>query len=251
MAKKIVAANWKMNNDEYSSKSLAYEFLKLVNNQNNPNTLKILCVPFPFLATINLMCQGAESVYVGAQNCSSFNKGAFTGEVSANMLQSLKIPYVIIGHSERRELFFEKSEDLIKKVELALENNISPIFCCGEPLGIREKNNHIDYVINQLEETVFNLTAGDFSKLILAYEPIWAIGTGETATSKIITEAHQMIRKILNDIGFDGQKISILYGGSVNINNAKELIALTDVDGFLIGGASLDAEHFLDIYNFF
>ena len=251
MAKKIVAANWKMNNDEYSSKSLAYEFLKLVNNQNNPNTLKILCVPFPFLATINLMCQGAESVYVGAQNCSSFNKGAFTGEVSANMLQSLKIPYVIIGHSERRELFFEKSEDLIKKVELALENNISPIFCCGEPLGIREKNNHIDYVINQLEETVFNLTAGDFSKLILAYEPIWAIGTGKTASNKEIQEMHSAIRKsIKKKYGSStSQKTSVLYGGSVKSVNAKEIFDLKDVDGGLIGGASLNAQEFIDIVN--
>ena len=251
MAKRIVAANWKMNNDEYSSKSLAYEFLKLVSSQNNPDTLKILCVPFPFLATINLMCQGAESVYVGAQNCSSFEKGAFTGEVSANMLQSLKIPYVIIGHSERRELFKETNEDLIKKVSLALDNNISPIFCCGEPLDIRKNNHHLEYVINQLEETIFSLTADNFSKLIIAYEPIWAIGTGKTASNDEIQEIHSAIRNsIKKKYGSStSKKTSILYGGSVKSINAKEIFDLKDVDGGLIGGASLNAQEFIDIVN--
>ena len=136
-----------MNNDEYASKTLAYDFLKLLDKRNNPEVLKLLCVPFPFLSIIDNMCQGAESVFVGAQNCSSYNEGAYTGEVSAKMLQSLKIPYVIIGHSERRELFFEKSHDLILKAQAAIENNIQPIFCCGEPLDIREKNDHINWRI--------------------------------------------------------------------------------------------------------
>ena len=251
MAKKIVAANWKMNNDEYSSKSLAYEFLKLLNNHNNPQTTTILCVPFPFLATINLMCQGAESVFVGAQNCSSFSKGAFTGEVSASMLKSLKIPYVIIGHSERREFFNEKSDDLIKKVELAIENNIQPIFCCGEPLEVREQNSHIEFVINQLKETVFTLKPEVFSKLILAYEPIWAIGTGKTANNEEIQEMHSAIRKSLKSkYGSSVSKnTSILYGGSVKSINAKEIFGLKDVDGGLIGGASLNAQEFIDIVN--
>lgn len=167
------------------------------------------------------------------------------------MLQSLKIPYVIIGHSERRELFKETNEDLIKKVSLALDNNISPIFCCGEPLDIREKNNHVEYVINQLEETIFSLTADNFSKLILAYEPIWAIGTGKTASNDEIQEIHSAIRKsIKKKYGSSAsKKTSILYGGSVKSINAKEIFDLKDVDGGLIGGASLNAQEFIDIVN--
>ncbi len=251
MSKKIIAANWKMNNDEYSSKALAYEFLKLLNNQNNLNTIKILCVPFPFLSIIHNMCQGAESVFVGAQNCSSYNEGAYTGEVSAKMLQSLKIPYVIIGHSERRELFFEKSHDLILKAQAAIENNIQPIFCCGEPLDIREKNDHINYVINQLDETVFSLNSNSFSKITIAYEPIWAIGSGKTASNEEIQEMHAAIRKsIKKKYGSSvSQNISLLYGGSVKSINAKEIFDLKDVDGGLIGGASLDAQEFIDIVN--
>lgn len=251
MSKKIVAANWKMNNDEYSSKSLAYEFLKLLNHKNNLNTIKILCVPFPFLSIIDNMCQGAGSVFVGAQNCSPYDEGAYTGEVSAKMLKSLNIPYVIIGHSERRELFFEKSKDLILKAKVAIENKIKPIFCCGEPLDIREKNDHINFVINQLEETIFSLDSNSFSKITIAYEPIWAIGSGKTATNEEIQEMHSAIRKsVKKQYGSSISKnVSILYGGSVKSINAKEIFDLEDVDGGLIGGASLDAREFIDIVN--
>tara|TARA_Y100000817_G_scaffold142582_1_gene111740 strand:+ start:965 stop:1729 length:765 start_codon:yes stop_codon:yes gene_type:complete len=251
MPQNIIAANWKMNNDEYASKTLAYDFLKLLNTQNNHNTLKVLCVPFPFLSTIENMCRGNESVKVGAQNCSSFEKGAYTGEVSATMIKSIGIDYVIVGHSERRELFLEDNYSLFDKLNLAISNHINPIFCCGEPLEQREKNNHLDFVLSQLQETVFKLSKEDFSKIIIAYEPIWAIGTGKTASIDDIKEMHNSIRKsIKTKFGSSVSKqTSILYGGSVKPINAKEIFDLEDVNGGLIGGAALDPADFFDIVN--
>tara|TARA_B100001996_G_scaffold294604_1_gene234847 strand:+ start:55 stop:819 length:765 start_codon:yes stop_codon:yes gene_type:complete len=251
MAQNIIAANWKMNNDEYSSKKLTYEFLKLLNRKNDPKTLKILCVPHPFLLSIDNMCTGTESVFVGAQNCSSFKQGAFTGEVSAVMLKSLGIKYVIIGHSERRELFSETNEELLNKILLSVERNISPVFCCGEPLIFRNKNNHLEYVINQLKETVLKLNKESFQKVIIAYEPVWAIGSGKTASNEEIEEMHVAIRKTIKQkFGSSVSKnTSILYGGSVNANNAKEIFEINDVNGGLIGGASLQAQEFIDIVN--
>jgi|TARA_B100001250_G_scaffold313598_1_gene275685 triosephosphate isomerase len=251
MAQNIIAANWKMNNDEYSSKKLTYEFLKLLNRKNDPKTLKVLCVPHPFLLSIDNMCTGTESVFVGAQNCSSFKQGAFTGEVSAVMLKSLGIKYVIIGHSERRELFSETNEELLNKVLLSVERNISPVFCCGEPLIFRNKNNHLEYVINQLKETVLKLNKESFQKVIIAYEPVWAIGSGKTASNEEIEEMHVAIRKTIKQkFGSSVSKnTSILYGGSVNANNAKEIFEINDVNGGLIGGASLQAQEFIDIVN--
>ena len=251
MAQNIIAANWKMNNDEYSSKKLTYEFLKLLNRKNDPKTLKVLCVPHPFLLSIDNMCTGTESVFVGAQNCSSFKQGAFTGEVSAVMLKSLGIKYVIIGHSERRELFSETNEELLNKVLLSVERNISPIFCCGEPLIFRNKNNHLEYVINQLKETVLKLNKESFQKVIIAYEPVWAIGSGKTASNEEIEEMHVAIRKTIKQkFGSSVSKnTSILYGGSVNAINAKEIFEINDVDGGLIGGASLKVQEFIDIVN--
>jgi len=251
MAQNIIAANWKMNNDEYSSKKLTYEFLKLLNRKNDPKTLKVLCVPHPFLLSIDNMCTGTESIFVGAQNCSSFKQGAFTGEVSAAMLKSLGIKYVIIGHSERRELFSETNEELLNKVLLSVERNISPIFCCGEPLIFRNKNNHLEYVINQLKETVLKLNKESFQKVIIAYEPVWAIGSGKTASNEEIEEMHVTIRKTIKQkFGSSVSKnTSILYGGSVNVFNAKEIFKINDVNGGLIGGASLQAQEFIDIVN--
>ena len=251
MAQNIIAANWKMNNDEYSSKKLTYEFLKLLNRKNDPKTLKVLCVPHPFLLSIDNMCTGTESVFVGAQNCSSFKQGSFTGEVSAVMLKSLGIKYVIIGHSERRELFSETNEELLNKVLLSVERNISPIFCCGEPLIFRNKNNHLEYVINQLKETVLKLNKESFQKVIIAYEPVWAIGSGKTASNEEIEEMHVAIRKTIKQkFGSSVSKnTSILYGGSVNAFNAKEIFEINDVNGGLIGGASLQAQEFIDIVN--
>jgi len=187
-----------------------------------------------------------------AQNMHYEDEGAFTGEISAKMIRDIGARFVLLGHSERRQYFNETNEDINLKMIAALtgggdpKDKLKPILCIGESLKERKSNLVETTLRKQLSKCLQNVD----SNVIIAYEPVWAIGTGETATSEIITEAHQMIRNILNDIGFDGQKISILYGGSVNRNNAKELIALDDVDGFLIGGASLDVKHFCDIYKF-
>ncbi|MBN1985572.1 MAG: triose-phosphate isomerase, partial [Prolixibacteraceae bacterium] len=190
---------------------------------------------------------------VSAQNCAAEAKGAFTGEVSAEMVKSTGAEYVILGHSERREYYGETSEILNKKLALALENELTPIYCCGEPLEIREAGTQNSFVKQQLEETIFNLSPEDFKKLVIAYEPIWAIGTGKTATSDQAQEIHAFIRStIAEKFGQEiAEGVSILYGGSCKPSNAKELFANKDVDGGLIGGASLKAEDFLGIINGF
>ena len=195
-----------------------------------------------------------ESHYsVGAQNVSNFESGAYTGEVAANMLHSMGIEYCIIGHSERRKYFNETDEQLFLKAELLLKNDILPIFCCGELLPEREANKHFDVVKNQLENAVFRLEPLDFAKIIIAYEPVWAIGTGVTATSEQAQEMHAFIRSLISDkYGKEiAKNTSILYGGSCNAQNAKELFANSDVDGGLIGGASLKADDFLKIIDSF
>ena len=197
------------------------------------------------------MCEGNSSIYIGAQNCSSKEEGAYTGEVSAKMLGSLSVDYVIVGHSERRDMFNESNNEVLSKVRLALSNNIIPIFCCGEPLSVRKQNNHINYINNQLEESILKLEKEEFKNLVIAYEPIWAIGSGNSASIKDIEEAHSSIRsRIKSKYGSSiAQSVSILYGGSVKPVNAKEIFDLKDVDGGLIGGASLDPKSFVDIIN--
>ena len=249
--KKYCIANFKMNKNREESK----EYIQSIHSKfshdgylgNGDKIRMIVCPPFHSLDLCQICAVVDDGFYLGAQNVSHFKNGAYTGEISAAMLYDIGSEYVIIGHSERRA-YFDESDSLInKKIKISIENCLSPIFCIGETLNQR-KNGLIKETLNK--QIKFGLSNIKAQNIILAYEPVWAIGTGETATSKIITEAHQMIRNILNDIGFDGQKISILYGGSVNRNNAKELIALDDVDGFLIGGASLDVNHFYDIYKF-
>jgi triosephosphate isomerase len=195
----------------------------------------------------------SKRIGVAAQNCAAEAKGAFTGEVSAAMIKSTGAGYVILGHSERREYYGETSTTLNKKLALALENGLTPIYCCGEPLEIREAGNENEFVKRQLDETIFNLSAEDFKKIIIAYEPIWAIGTGKTASSAQAQEIHAYIRSIVAEKFGDeiAQGVSILYGGSCNAKNAKELFANPDVDGGLIGGASLKAEDFIQIINGF
>ncbi|MAS38589.1 MAG: triose-phosphate isomerase [Flammeovirgaceae bacterium] len=251
MPKKIIAANWKMNNDEYSSKKLTFDFLKHLSKSNNENVLKILAVPFPFLNTVSKMCDGVDSVKVASQNCSSYDMGAYTGEVSANMLSSISINFSLVGHSERREIFMEKDEDILDKVRLLLENKISPIFCCGESINARKKGMHLDHIEKQMRNSIFKLDASEFKKLVIAYEPIWAIGTGETASINDIDEMHNHIRNLIksNYSSSLSNSISLLYGGSVKPNNAKEIFDIKNVNGGLIGGASLNAKDFIDIVN--
>ena len=231
-------ANFKMN----KNRSETVFFLDQLNSliDIKPKTRLVVCPPFTSLT------KSRDKILIGSQNINSNESGAYTGEISSEMIKNIGAEYVILGHSERREYFKETNQEINKKVAIALKYKLKPILCIGETL-VQRKNNEVEKTLkNQLSKSLENVK----SDIIIAYEPVWAIGTGETATAEIIIEAHQIIRKILNDIGFDGQKISILYGGSVNRNNAKELIALDDVDGFLIGGASLDVNHFYDIYKF-
>jgi len=246
---KIVAGNWKMNKAFEEANILTTEILGMVNDEVQGNAKVILCVPFPYLITIRNLIGNNTRISVGAQNCSEHTSGAYTGEVSAPMLKSMNIPYVIIGHSERRQYFGEGEVLLAKKVDIALANNITPIFCCGEMLEVRERNEHEALVRRQVEESLFHLSAEAIQKTVIAYEPVWAIGTGKTASAQQAQDMHAVIRKHLaNKYGKEvSENISILYGGSVNAANAKELFACADVDGGLVGGASLKSREFTDI----
>jgi len=252
MRKKIVAGNWKCNTNLQEGIELAKAVDALVASDGADDVVVVLGTPFTHLTKV-VESVNTERIGVSAQNCAAEAKGAFTGEVSAEMVKSTGAGYVILGHSERREYYGETSGTLNKKLALALENSLTPIYCCGEPLEIREAETQNDFVKKQLEETIFNLSPENFKKLIIAYEPIWAIGTGKTATSEQAQEIHAFIRSaIAEKFGEEiAEGVPILYGGSCKPGNAKELFANKDVDGGLIGGASLKAEDFLGIVNGF
>ena len=252
MRKKIVAGNWKCNTNVQKGVELAKAVNDLVAREGAADVVVVLGTPFTHLTKV-VETVDTDRIGVSAQNCAAEPKGAYTGEVSAEMVKSTGADYVILGHSERREYYGETSETLNKKLALAFENGLTPIYCCGEPLEIREAGTQNDFVKKQLEETIFQLSADDFKKLVIAYEPIWAIGTGKTASSEQAQEIHAFIRSIIAEkFGNDlAQETSILYGGSCKPSNAKELFANEDVDGGLIGGASLKAEDFLGIINGF
>jgi len=247
MRPKIVAGNWKMNKTLAEAEALTKELITAC-EKLNPKTGIVLCTPFPYLQTVKGLVSGTR-LQVGAQNCSEHESGAYTGEVSAAMIASLGIPYVIIGHSERRQYFGETNALLAKKVDRVLASNLTPIFCCGEPLEVREKNGHEALVRKQTEEAIFHLPADKISKVVIAYEPVWAIGTGKTATAQQAQDMHAVIRKhIESKYGSAiAGNIIILYGGSVKPDNAKELFSCPDVDGGLVGGASLKASDFVGI----
>ncbi len=251
MRKNIVAGNWKMNKTLQEGLMLANELNDaLVNTQLNCDV--IIGTPFIHLAGVAAAVD-TKKIAVAAQNCASKASGAYTGEVSAAMVKSTGAEYVILGHSERREYYNETSAILNEKVALALANNLTPIYCCGEALEVRNANKQNEFVKNQLEETVFNLSADDFKKIVIAYEPIWAIGTGVTASTGQAQEMLAFIRSIIADkFGKEiAEETSILYGGSCNAKNAAELFAQTDIDGGLIGGASLKVEDFKAIIDAF
>lgn len=248
MRKKIAAANWKMNLTYQQGEKLLDDVLaadiKLDSHQH-----VIFAVPFPYLVMAGSQVSEEFNYDISAQNCYSKKSGAYTGEVSTEMLQSINIKYCVIGHSERREYFHESNQELAEKLDRCLEYNITPIFCCGEPLNIREAGTQNEFVATQLKESLFHLSAEQLQKIIIAYEPIWAIGTGKTATTEQAQEMHAYLRSVLaaqyeKNIA---DEISILYGGSVKANNAKELFSCPDVDGGLVGGASLIATDFIQI----
>ena len=248
MRKQIAAANWKMNLDLSGANNLLDALLKQ-EHQLTDNQAVIVAVPFPYLMLATEKLQNKPHYFVAAQNCYAKKAGAFTGEVSAEMIQSLGVEYVIIGHSERREYFAEDNQLLAAKLDILLQIGLSPIFCCGEALSIREAGTENEFVTNQLKESLFHLTAEQVQQVVIAYEPIWAIGTGKTATTAQAQEMHRHIRDVLAvQYGQSISKtISILYGGSVKAGNASEIFAAPDVDGGLVGGASLVAEDFGNI----
>ena len=250
MRKNIVAGNWKMNTTVQEGISLAQEVNGLLKNMK-ANCDVVICVPFTHLVPVNGVID-QNIVGLGAENCADKIKGAFTGEVSAQMVASTGANYVILGHSERRQYYGETNETLIEKTRLALENNLTPIFCVGEVLEERENGTYNDVVKSQVE-ALFSLSAEDFAKVVIAYEPVWAIGTGKTATSDQAQDMHAHIRNVIAEkYGVElAQEISILYGGSCKPSNAKELFAKPDVDGGLIGGAALEAASFIGIVEAF
>jgi triosephosphate isomerase len=249
MRKKIVAGNWKMNKTLQEGVELA----KTINRQiEDSGVVVILCTPFIHLTEVSQVIT-KDSLYVGAQNCASETSGAFTGEVSVDMIRSTGAEYVIIGHSERRSYFHEDDALLNKKVKLALAAELVPIFCCGEVLAERQAGNHMKVVKTQIEKGLFDLSPADFGKVVIAYEPVWAIGTGVNATSGQAQEMHKVIRELVAE-KYGNQvadNTSILYGGSCKPSNAKELFANPDVDGGLIGGASLNTADFMGIVSAF
>lgn len=249
MRKHIIAGNWKMNKNFSEADDLLNDLMEQLENVKLPReTQVIVCPPFPFL---EMASDYANDSYflVGAQNVSDKESGAYTGEVSAEMLASCEIDCCIVGHSERRSYYGENNAIVAAKVDQLLKHDLMPIMCCGEVLAEREANRQFDVVKSQIEEGLFHLSADDIKRVVIAYEPVWAIGTGRTATPEQAQEMHHYIRTLLAEKygAAVADEISILYGGSCKPSNAKELFANPDVDGGLIGGASLKADDFMGI----
>lgn len=250
MRKNIVAGNWKMNTTVQEGISLAHEVNSLLKERDAKCDV-VICVPFTHLVSVNNVIDN-KKIGLGAENCADKEKGAYTGEVSAQMVASTGANYVILGHSERRQYYGETNETLKSKTRLALDNNLTPIFCVGEVLEERENGTYNEVVKSQVE-ALFDLSANDFEKIVIAYEPVWAIGTGKTATADQAQDMHAHIRSII--AAKYGKEVadntSILYGGSCKPSNAKELFEKPDVDGGLIGGAALEANSFIGIIDAF
>jgi triosephosphate isomerase len=246
--KQIAAANWKMNLTFQQGEKLIDDILgeeiKLTDNQ-----LVLFAVPYPYLLMTRSEVEEEYNYKAAAQNCYHKKSGAYTGEVSAEMLNSIGVAYCVLGHSERREYFGETNAMLAEKVNLCFENYITPVFCCGEPLHIREAGSQNSFVELQLRESLFHLPAEKIKTIVIAYEPIWAIGTGKTASTEQAQEMHQHLRSVIAaQYGpAVADEVPILYGGSVKANNARELFSCPDVDGGLVGGASLVAADFVEI----
>lgn len=251
MRKKIVAGNWKMNTDYAEGIALFSEIVNIVRDEKKGDQIAIICAPYIHLNSVAKL--GGETVKIGAQNCHQNESGAYTGEISAKMIKSVGCEYVIIGHSERRQYFAENDALLAEKTKIALANQLTPIFCIGETLDERNNGDFFEILKNQLVNGLFVLSAEDFSKTVIAYEPVWAIGTGLTATAEQAQEVHAFIRAEVaaQYNAAVAEETSILYGGSCNPKNAAELFAQKDIDGGLIGGASLKSRDFADIVKTF
>lgn len=248
MRKQIAAANWKMNKTIQEAETLLGEILGSALDIKHTQEV-LFAVPFPFLTEAIKQTKDKKGYQVAAQNCHHKKSGAYTGEVSVDMLDSIGIRYCIVGHSERREYALETNAMLAEKTDLCLSKGITPIFCCGEALSVREAGTQNEYVGTQIRESLFHLDAVQVSSIVIAYEPVWAIGTGKTASAEQAQEMHAHIRSVFaGQYGIEtAESISILYGGSVKGSNAAEIFAQPDVDGGLVGGASLIAGEFLQI----
>jgi triosephosphate isomerase len=248
MRQKIVAGNWKMHKNAEETEDLLNELIDKI-----PNDIEAQIIVAPTFVNLASAVNHLEFTNIGvaAQNMHQNESGAYTGEISADMLKSIGVNMVILGHSERRAYFHETDVILAQKVNAALKNNMTAIFCFGEELKDRQNNQHFNVVENQLRDGLFHLENNDWEQIILAYEPVWAIGTGETATPEQAQEMHRFIRETIRKrFGSNvAEDVSILYGGSVKPENAKEIFSKPDVDGGLIGGAALKASHFADIAN--
>ena len=245
MRKKIVAGNWKLNTIVEEGKSLAQEIVAALGSVPSDVQL-VLAPPFTHLVTVAKVIKGTP-IALAAQNCADQPKGAFTGEVSVSMLKDAGCTYIILGHSERREYYGETSEKLVKKIRLVLDAGIKPIFCVGEKLEERNAGKHFEVVGAQIEEVLFQFNAEAMKNIVIAYEPVWAIGTGKTAKPADVEAMHALIRRFLQEKLDKCAGSRILYGGSVKAENARELFAIANVDGALVGGASLKEDQFLDI----
>ena len=249
MRKKIVAGNWKMNIDLEKGVQLFNEIQQLLKEEVKADQEVIICPPYTHLSSLSQIVDPNTNLSIGAQNCHQADSGAFTGEVSASIIASAGASYVIIGHSERRLYFAESNSLLAQKLDVVLKNGLSPIFCIGETLEQRNSETYFKVIKEQITEASFHLQGADYRKMVLAYEPVWAIGTGLTASPEQAQEIHSFIRNLLAD-KYDqdlANNMTILYGGSCNPKNAAELFAKADIDGGLIGGASLKAQDFVDI----
>jgi triosephosphate isomerase len=249
MRKKIVAGNWKMNKTVQEGQKLTSEIVNMLQDETDNTVFSILCVPFIHLSGLRPYLKELSHIKLGAQNVNEHESGAYTGEISSQMVKSCGAEYVILGHSERREYFNETDSLILEKVKRVIGDEMIPIYCCGEKLDAREKGVQFDVVGDQLEKSILLLSEEEIRKTIVAYEPVWAIGTGKTASPDQAQEMHAFIRERLSGkFGNElADQIPVLYGGSVKPANARELFANEDVDGGLIGGASLNSRDFVDI----
>lgn len=246
MRRTIVAGNWKMNKDLNESVALVSEIKNLLGEDNNADV--IICPPYTSLETVHTLIKDTN-IGLGAQNMCAADSGAFTGAISASMIKSVGCEYVILGHSERRTIFGETDALINAKIKKALENSLIPIFCIGETLEERESGEMKNVIERQVKEGLKDISADELSQMIVAYEPVWAIGTGKTATPEQAQEVHEFIRGLLTEMYSSefAENVTIQYGGSVKPENAKELLSQTDIDGALVGGACLKADSFVAI----
>jgi triosephosphate isomerase len=249
MRKKIIAGNWKMHKLFDEAMALTSEIVNMVGSEYSGSAKVVLIPPFVYVNSVSRMVNATNNISCGAQNCSNHPSGAYTGEVSAAMLKSCGARYVIIGHSERRQYFAEHNNWLAQKINAALVNDLVAIYCVGETLEERERNAHFDVLKSQITEGLFHLTAAQMANIVIAYEPVWAIGTGKTASTAQAQEVHAFIRNLIaNQYGAEtANNLTILYGGSVKPENAAEFFSAPDIDGALVGGAALQSRSFTDI----